>query len=74
MHTYPKGTVEDIRRLERICLERAELCKLEDTRAAYRTLAGNYRVAAAQLENRNAFADTMQTQPFRRFARFAVIT
>jgi hypothetical protein len=50
MHTFPKGTIDDFRRLERICLEQAELCRLEDARAAYRSLAANYRMAACKIE------------------------
>jgi hypothetical protein len=44
--------LDDYRRLERVCLEQAELCVLEESRAALRNVAGDYRAAAFRLERR----------------------
>ena len=33
--------------MERLCLEQASLCKNQEARAAFESLAGNYRKAAA---------------------------
>ena len=41
---------EEYRRWERLCLEQAELCQRPDARAAYLSLAPNYRIAAAEIE------------------------
>jgi hypothetical protein len=46
------NNAEEYRRWERICLEQAELCRLKDARAAYRSLAGNYRAAAEAVATR----------------------
>ena len=49
-----RNDAEEYRRWERRCLEQADLCRLEDARAAYRSLAGNYRIAAAEIEAQTA--------------------
>ena len=37
---------DELPRLERICLEQAELCRDDASRAAYLSMAENYRAAA----------------------------
>jgi len=49
-----RNNAEEYRRWERRCLEQAELCQRPDARAAYRSLAGNYRIAAAKIEAQTA--------------------
>jgi hypothetical protein len=44
------NNAEEYRRWERLCLEQAELCRQPKARAAYQSLAGNYRIAAAKIE------------------------
>jgi len=45
----PRAVIKDLRRFERLCLEQAELCVLEESRQALRKVAGDYRAAAANL-------------------------
>jgi hypothetical protein len=49
-----RNDAEEYRRWERRCLEEAELCQQPEARAACRSLAGNYRIAAAEIEAQTA--------------------
>jgi hypothetical protein len=46
MRESPKAISNDLRRFERLCLEQADLCVLEESREALQSLAGDYRKAA----------------------------
>ncbi len=48
------NNAEEYRRWERLCLEQADLCQHPEARAAYWSLAGNYRLAAAKIEAQTA--------------------
>jgi hypothetical protein len=53
MRVSPQAIADDLRRFERICLEQAELCVLEEARAALRSLARNYGDAVTAIEKRD---------------------
>jgi hypothetical protein len=61
MRKNPNDIIDDLRRLERVCLEWAETSTLDLARDAYRSLASNYRDAAAALEREsgNTFIHTL---------------
>jgi hypothetical protein len=59
-----KRDIDELRRLERLCLEQAERCVVEEAGEALRELAGNYRAAADALD-RIAFWTQFWTQTKR---------
>src|SRR5438477_7104 len=50
MRESPQAIAQDLRRFERIALEQAELCRLEDARAACLSVAVDYRAAAEAID------------------------
>jgi hypothetical protein len=63
-----RAIINDLRRFERLCLEQAELCVLEDSRRALRKVAGDYRADAFRLERRRP-APVVRTVAFERRRR-----
>ena len=60
--------IDELARMERICLDLADGAVMPEERAELAIMAGNYRAAILHIKTGNAFADTMQTQRF--FAEF----
>jgi hypothetical protein len=56
--------IDELARMERICLELAAGAAMPEERAGLEFMAGNYRAAILDIKAGNAFADTVQTQGF----------
>ena len=50
--------IDELARMERICLELAVVATMPDERAGLEIMAGNYRAEILDIKSGNSFADT----------------
>ncbi|WP_456618932.1 MULTISPECIES: hypothetical protein [unclassified Bradyrhizobium] len=62
--------IDELARMERICLELAAGAITPEERAGLEVVAGNYRAEISDRERDNRFAHTLPTQGF--FGRFVI--